>query len=170
MRRYYFLISVALLVSLVIYVVYRSEKTVINIVLQHLFLMDNMTAIKVMFRSQGPSLPAYVVYSLPEGLWLFSTALLSKNLYLKIGGRTIEYVFLPLVFAIILELLQWFHLTHGRFDINDLIVAFIFWAVAFGLVRCPYKSVNTAQPFTFRVVLVIVSYAMVYLSYVDVRM
>ena len=68
-------------------------------------------------------LPEWVVYSLPDGLWVFSyVTLISAIFGNKIYGNIYGVIFLILpMTAILSELAQLFKLLQGTFDLVDLL-------------------------------------------------
>lgn len=82
------------------------------------------------------SIPAWIRFSLPDGLWLLSyemfVALLWKYDY-KNKFYILFYLFMPL-FAIVCELLQINGVVRGTFDVADIICYIV--AAILGLVYC----------------------------------
>jgi hypothetical protein len=107
-----------------------------------------------------------IIYSLPEGLWVFSITLTSKVLFFKVGDREIQLVFLPLIFSIGLELFQLLHLTNGRFDFWDIYASVLFWAVANYFIRYSTNSQNIFHPISLTSIICIFSYLIVYMAHV----
>ena len=165
MKKNYFLIVSSLLFSLFIYVFYRTEKTVINDIIDSMVSCEIFVEWRRTVSSQFP-LNDIIIYSLPEGLWVFCITLTSKFLFLKIGDREIQLLFLPLVFSIGLELFQLLHLTNGRFDLWDIGVSILFWAAANYLIRYSTTSQNIFHPVTLSSIICIFSYLIVYLAHV----
>ncbi len=164
-KKKYYLIALSLLISLFIYLFYRTEKTVItelfiSIISFDAFVELQKTIIKIL------PLNERIIYSLPEGLWVFCITLTSKNLFLKIGSREINLIFAPLVFSIGLELFQLLHLTNGRFDFWDIGFSVLFWAIGNYLVSFKSTQQNLLNPFTTRSFICILSYLIVYLAHV----
>lgn len=165
MRKNYFFILISLSLSLFIYLFYRTEKTVINEIFIYITSFDRFIELQKVITNLIP-LNKHIIYSLPEGLWVFSITLTSKFLFLKIGNHKINLLFVPLIFSIGLELFQLLNLTNGRFDFWDIGVSILFWFVANYLI--PYKTIhqNILNPFTTRSLICIFSYIIVYLAHV----
>ena len=70
-------------------------------------------------------LPDFLVYSIPDGLWLFSYILLIGVIWNFNYHRCIFLTMLLPVYAISHELLQLYHLVPGYFDILDFVVYII---------------------------------------------
>ena len=165
MKKHYFLIALSLLFSLFIYMFYRTEKTVINDIFISIVSCDNFVKWRSAISGQL-QLNETIIYSLPEGLWVFCITLTSKFFFIKLGDRKIRLVFLPLVFSIGLELFQLLHLTNGRFDFWDIGVSVLFWAAANYLIRYSSNSENIFNPVSLNSVICIFSYLIVYLAHV----
>ena len=161
MKRYYFAIIGSLLASLYIYVVYRTDKTVINIIVDN--LLENRLD-KAELRSV--QLPENFIYSLPEGLWVFAATLLSKHLHISIRKAKIDMVYLPLGYALLLEIFQLFSLTPGRFDMVDILLSILFWLLGLVMIKCPHRP-QPLQRLNYRSMEVIFSYCIVFLAHVN---
>ncbi len=70
------------------------------------------------------------IYSLPGGLWVFSTAFLSSRITMKRKNVAQFLVFLPLLYSFFLEGLQFYALTDGTFDRFDLLYSSLAWVAA----------------------------------------
>ncbi len=144
----YLLVILALLASLYIYHGYRDEHTVLNIIWPS--ILDDFSTLRI------KSLPAWVVFSLPEALWVFAATVLSADLYLTESWPKIGFLLLPLLFGLGLELLQLLHITDGVFDILDI------WAAVLGFVVALLLSLSTSQSYKMPTRL---SYGLVISSY-----
>ncbi len=165
MKKKYVLILISLLVSFFIYLFYRTEQTVINQIVISLITYEKYIDFKNNITTLLP-LNALIIYSLPEGLWVFCITLTSKCLILKIGKREIDLIYFPLIFSIGLELFQLFHLTNGRFDFWDIGFSITFWAIAnYSFVK-KGNNQNILNPFNTKSVVCIFSYLIVYLAHV----
>lgn len=161
MKRIYLFSFLALIISLYIYAVYRTENTVINQLISWAGL-DAQEWMKTL-RGHASDLPDWMVYSLPEGLWILSISLWSRGLKWKWRGRQLPLVILPLMYAIGLELLQLVHLTNGRFDVIDLLLSSFFWLLAFTVPHEQQEGSSTT-PWSARHISLALGYAMVILS------
>lgn len=164
MKKYYIAVGVALLTSLFIYLFYRTEKTVVNILFD--FLTNHqMNDIRNNVRQTFP-LPSFIIYSIPEGLWVFSATLLSKNIYIRIVKLNFHLGFLPFLYAILLEFVQLFHILHGHFDWMDILFSTLCWLVAFYIpsnIKATHISLQPSSN-TFKLMFV---YGIVFLSHVS---
>lgn len=118
-------IFIALLISLLIYLFYRTD----NILITHFFSIilteTTFNTVQNYIMNQIP-LPSWVIYSLPEGLWIYATTIASKNYFIKLKSFKINLVFLPLIIAFTIELFQFIQISNGTFDELDLIIALFF--------------------------------------------
>lgn len=154
-----------LLVSLFIYLFYRTEKTVINEIIISIVSFDRFNEMRKVVTNILP-LNEHIIFSLPEGLWIFCVTLTSKYFFLKVGSNQINLIFIPLIFSIVLEFFQLLHLTNGRFDIWDIGLSVLFWAIANFLITYENSKQNILHPFTTNSLICLLSYLIVYLAHV----
>lgn len=166
MKRKYWLIFLPLLFCLFIYLFYRTEKTVVNQIAISLFSFEGFTKLQHLVSSKLP-LNRHVIYSLPEGLWVFCITLTSNFLFVKIGRHQISLLFVPLLFAIGLELFQLLNVTNGRFDYWDIGFSLLFWAVAAFFIKQQSNTQNILHPFTNKSIICLLSYLIVFLAHVN---
>jgi len=126
MKKQYVLIGLSLLISLFIYLFYRTERTVVNELVIRLISVETYMNLKTSILRILP-LNDVAVYSLPEGLWMFCITLTSKPYYIRLNGWRIDCVCIPLIFCLTLEMLQLLHVTNGRFDLMDIGIFVLFW-------------------------------------------
>ena len=165
MRRNYGLIITALLISLFVYLFYRTDKTVINELFISLVSFDMYEEWRQCVIYKLP-LHDLMVYSLPEGLWVFSATLTSKYFHIRMVSMNVALVFTPLVFSIGLEFFQLLHLTNGRFDWWDIVLSVFFWAIAFHKPNYPGKTANILKPVSVDSLVCFSSYLIVYFAHV----
>ena len=166
MKKKYWIIFLPLLFCLFIYLFYRTEKTVVNQIAISLFSFEDFIQLQHFISSKLP-LNNHIIYSLPEGLWVFCITLTSNFLFVKIGRHQISLLFVPLLFAIGLELFQLLHFTNGRFDFWDIGFSFFFWGIAAYLIKHQSNQQNILSPFTNKSLICLLSYLIVFLAHVD---
>jgi len=166
MKKKYWLITLSLLVSLFIYLFYRTEKTIINQIAISILSLHRFVAWRSFVTKLLP-LNEHIVYSLPEGLWVFCITLTSNFLFVKLYNRKINLLFLPLVFSIGLEFLQLLHITNGRFDFWDIGISVACWATAIYVMKRKSVTQNILKPFTINGFVCVASYLIVYLAHVS---
>ena len=165
MKNQHFLIITSLLISLFIYLFYRTEKTVVNQIFISVVSFNTFFEMREHVTKILP-LNEHMIYSLPEALWVFCITLTSKFLFMKIANREFNLLYAPLLFSIGLELFQLLHLTNGRFDFWDIGLSTLFWAIANYLVKNASIRQNMRTPFNSRSLVCLLSYLIVYLAHV----
>lgn len=165
MKRNYFVISISLLVSLFIYMFYRTEKTLINKIFIAIISQEQYTILRERI-SNSLLLNQHIIYSLPEGLWILCISLTSRSLFVKIGNCEFSLFIVPIVFSIGLEFLQLLHITNGRFDFWDIGVSIICWGIANFLIANKSPRQNMLHPFNTRSMICLLSYLIIYLAHV----
>lgn len=165
MRKHYILITLSLLASLFIYVFYRTEKTVVNEMIIAMISRESYYAAREIVRGLLPLQPL-IVYSVPEGLWVFCITLTSKRFYLQVFQRKLHGVYIPMIICVVLEILQLLNITNGRFDVMDILVSFLFWWLAKSQVCADAKTQNMFRTVDLPNVVCAASYTVVYLAHV----
>lgn len=165
MKNNYWLIILCLLGSLFIYLFYRTEKTVVNQIFISIVSLGKFVEWRMYVGCTLP-LNRHIIYSLPEGLWVFCITLESKPFFIKIYNREFNLLFLPLIFSIGLELFQLVHITNGRFDFWDIGSSVAGWSVAAYLIKNKTAIQNIRNPFTNRSLICVLTYLIVYLAHV----
>jgi len=165
LKKHYWYIFFALIVSLFIYVFYRTDKTLVNQMIIQLISFKTYESLKLTITENLP-LNRYIIYSLPEGLWIFCVTLTSKEFYFEFYKKRFNCVFIPLIFAVGLELLQLFHLTNGYFDLLDIGISLLFWLIAAKIIDTKQHFKNFFQSVNYNRVVCILSYVIVYLAHV----
>lgn len=165
MKRNSIIILISLLISLFIYLFYRTDRTLVNQLAIYLISLDSYTALKTTIARHLPLLDI-IVYSLPEGLWVLCITLTSRQYYVTLMGRSMNCIYIPLIFSVGLELLQLFHITNGRFDLMDILVSFTFWLTGTYVGDKIYKQLNISTQLNLRTAVCLVNYCIVYLAHV----
>jgi hypothetical protein len=166
MKRYCTIISLALFAGLFVYLFYRTQHTIVNIILDKLSQGHALAAI--FYIRKHFSLPEFVIYSLPEALWVFAATLVSKHLFIKLGKRNFHLAWTPLCYAVSLEFLQLFHLMPGSFDWMDILPSLAFTLYAIYFIKCPLPTQQLLGKFNYRTFFFIYIYAIVFLSHVSI--
>lgn len=165
MRKYIPLIGVSMLVSLFIYLFYRTDKTVINQLVLMLVSEHSYHYWKELVSESIPLKPI-VVYSLPEGLWVFCITLTSRFFRLEILWFRLNIAVVPLILAILMEMFQLLHLSKGTFDPADLLFASVFWWAAYIHTDPGQELRNLRLKADFNSLSCMFSYSIVYLAHV----
>lgn len=161
-----FSIILSLLASLFIYVFYRSDKTWINEIIKLIFSFDRYASFKDTIRSMLP-LHEVIIYSLPGGLWIFFSTALAQDFYVQIRHRKLPMAYVPIVFAIGLELFQLLNLVRGRFDAWDVAFYMLFWLAASSGLPGRASKQDILSPFTVRSFICLACFFSVFLAHVN---
>ena len=138
----------SLIIGGLIYVLFRDSSLIFFGWIDQLGGRSLIQNIQVSTLPLGKSFPNWVIYSLPDGLWLFSYVCLMLYLWRRSLTRIgLIWVFLLPFLAICHELAQLTNLIIGTFDPMDLIfyclatvLPFVFFKKTFNLVK------TTKQP------------------------
>jgi len=157
----YLFASICLLISLWIYVFYRIEQTLINrmiiAITSPLFFKEARQLMQ-----DALKLPNFIIYSLPEGLWVFAVTIISENLTIRFKKIQISIIYMPLVVAYFIELIQYLSWSKGTFDWLDVMVIMSFWTLGYIYV----KNNDTSKTIKPKLIYVLLTYIMIVLSYV----
>nr|WP_255476689.1 hypothetical protein [Mucilaginibacter sp. AK015] len=148
-----------------IYLFYRADKTAVNEIVIRLISFETYINLKAYITAALP-LNDTVVYSLPEGLWVFCITLTSKPYYITLINRRVNLVFMPLLICIVLEVFQLFHITNGRFDFMDIGVSVIFWILGNYVLKDGDEKQDIMTRPNLKMVICLASYGIVYLAHV----
>jgi hypothetical protein len=162
MSKYKIGIIVPLIISLFIYTFYRAEETNVNLLLKYVFHSD-FQSIQVHVREAIP-LHSVIIYNLPEALWVFSITLLGANLFIRIKHRKIYLIYFPIVFVLLLEILQLLKITDGTFDLLDIVISSAFWLLALAYCSTYGSSLGVLKNNRARFILFIIVFSLAYLS------
>jgi hypothetical protein len=165
MKRVYLTIAIPLFASLVIYLFYRTENTVVNYLAMNLISVNSYMALRDSINRLLP-LSRFVIYSLPEGLWVFCITLTSKAFYFERYEKKVSCAIIPLIFSIGLEFCQLLGITNGTFDLMDIGASIVFWTAANYFIVYSREQENILKPINIRSFTCFASYGIVYLSHV----
>lgn len=166
MKKTYVWIIAAMVLSLFIYVFYRTEKTLVNELALKFISPESFLSVRRFIADLLP-LSKPVIYSLPEGLWVFCITLTSRRFYIRLNNYHFSCIFFPLVFCIGLEIFQLIGWTNGRFDFLDILVSLGFWALANHFFNSEEDKQSIVSPFDFQRMIFFASYGIVYLAHVS---
>jgi hypothetical protein len=164
-NRKYILIGIALLFSLFIYLFYRTDRTLVNQLLIYIISIDTYRSLKASITIALP-LNEIIVYSLPEGLWVFCITLTSRDYYIGLAWRQTNCLYFPLIFSVGLELFQLLHITNGRFDFMDIFVSVIFWILGACLFKMKLEKQDVLTQLNTKTLICLTSYCIMYLAHV----
>lgn len=130
-----------------------------------LFSLRTYSFLKAGITSSLP-LQEYLIYNLPEGLWVFCITVTSSFFYLEYRNRKWGLVYVPILVAVIMEIFQLLHFANGRFDMMDIIFATGFWLLALFCTNDNAGKEPLFQPVNIRTLCCFASYFIVYLAHV----
>ena len=107
-----------------------------------------------------------VIYSLPEGLWVFCITITSSFFYVRVRRLKYTLTAIPILLTICMEMFQLFGLSNGRFDVMDICFSAVFWLLALYITRNNPDKEPIFQPFNARAVFCVSNYAIVYMAHV----
>lgn len=142
-KRKLFLIFFPLILGITIYLLYRSRNLFYFKILHTTFLKDPILQIRTFAKIYRRFFSTWVVYSLPDGLWLFSfgAALLIDRIFYFYNFVVFTSIF---IFMILIEFLQLFLGGHGTFigtfDKADLICFTLGYISIVLISNCIHKS------------------------------
>jgi hypothetical protein len=165
MKKFLFVNCGPLFVALLIYLFYRTEDTIVNKLV--LTLVDSKVyfALKTSITNNFP-LNNILIYSLPEGLWMFSITYLSLNYYVELCKVRIPLHCIPISYAVLLEFAQLCCLINGTFDWWDILSSGLFWLLAVKGKSQFFIKRNLLEAFDFSSGFCVFNYLIVYLSHV----
>lgn len=117
-------VTIPLLVGGCIYIFFRS----LDIKMFEWFNTIGIIEIILNLRELAQSkinLNSWVLYSLPDGLWTYSFTSSMIILWRNNDQLGKTFIYLPLMLSVLSELLQYFEIISGTFDLNDLFVVLI---------------------------------------------
>ena len=126
MRKLIFLSILSILFGGVIYIAFRSSSIILFKWIDYIVLIDPVENLRIVTLPYKEYLPDWFLYSLPDGLWMFSYSCIVLVIWKrKITKYSLLWLLsLPMI-SILFEVLQYYDYFNGTFDIID-IVFFIF--------------------------------------------
>ncbi len=109
----YTIVSLSLIVSFLIYHLYRAENILLNT------LLDGFHVGNAIREYHKPPLSEWAIYSLPGALWVLASTLLATDLVFASKRWRNLLILLPTTVAIGIEFFQYLSWTDGRFDWGD---------------------------------------------------
>ena len=119
-----------LLIGSLIYVLFRSESLIMFTWFDNLGILEQIKEYRVMFYSFKQLLPNWIIYSLVDGLWGY-TFVSAYLIYFKID----YWLIVPFLLSVGVEVLQYFQLFQGTFDVIDLLCYIVGYTLPFLLLK-----------------------------------
>lgn len=126
-----FLSIIILLVACYVYVSYRGG----DMVLYSLLGIDGNSSLFIALRQNAKDLPAWVIYNIPDGLWLLSYLLMIEAIWGNEKQRKIWFIIPVILFAFLLEVLQYIGFFPGTGDVLDMLCYSAAIAVYLGIIK-----------------------------------
>ena len=126
MRKLIFLSILSILFGGIIYIAFRSSSIILFKWIDYIALIDPVENLRIVTLPYKEYLPDWFLYSLPDGLWMFSYSCIVLVIWKrKITKYSLLWLLsLPMI-SILFEVLQYYDYFNGTFDIID-IIFFIF--------------------------------------------
>ena len=122
--RFWFFVALPLLLGGLIYILFRAESLKMFTWFEAMGLSDFIKNIR---KARVFSVPEWVIFSLPDALWLFSFSNIMLILWgYKLSKQSIIWIFAAPIIGLISEFGQAVSVVPGTFDLLDLI--FLFFA------------------------------------------
>ena len=129
MRKLIFLSILSILFGGVIYIAFRSSSIILFKWMDYLLLIEPIENLRIVTLPYKEYLPDWFLYSLPDGLWMFSYSCIVLVIWKrKITKHSLLWLVSLPVISIFCEILQYYHYINGTFDVIDIIL-FIFGAL-----------------------------------------
>lgn len=115
-----------------IYTLWRSKRLLVFTWYRCLGLGPLVISIREGAASMRHLIPAFVLYSIPDALWVYSFTFLMYSVWFgcpKTNGRRF-WIFLPLALAVGAEFGQLFRIVPGTFDLIDIAGYVTAWGAA----------------------------------------
>ncbi len=165
MKIKYFIIAISLLLSLFVYVFYRTEQTLVNYLCIQLVGIDAFSQSRIWMHAHV-TLSGFQRYSLPEALWILSITLLSKRYVFHWGKKVFSMYYIPLILALGFEVFQYWGWSAGHADVQDLWGAVLFWGLGMWLFPEREPKISLFKNMNIHTLLCTGTYAVVYLAHV----
>ncbi|HLF64075.1 MAG TPA: hypothetical protein VI603_09990 [Saprospiraceae bacterium] len=123
-------IFLCLFFGVLIYIVTRSESIYLNQWVAHIVGDNTWSSLQSLVQNSG--IPQWVIYSLPDALWMLALVTLVLLIWdFKLHSRSIPWITIAVGTGLLFEIFQGVHLVPGTFDVTDLV--FILLAALFPL-------------------------------------
>lgn len=116
------IVILPLIIGCVLYLFFRAENLILFKWIDYLGLSNYINEIRNLSLIKNITLPNWIVYNLPDGLWIFSLTYLVIYLWdFKINKHSILWIISAPIIGISTEFFQLAKSFSGTFDIIDLI-------------------------------------------------
>ena len=125
-------------------------------VLYSLLGIDGNSSLFIALRQNATDLPAWVIYNIPDGLWLLSYLLMIEAIWGNEKQRKIWFIIPVILFAFLLEVLQYIGFFPGTGDVLDMLCYSAAIAVYLGIIKLKqyfYEKLDITVPLKSGIVL-----------------
>jgi hypothetical protein len=113
---------ITLTIGSFIYLFFRSDTLLMFRWFDSISLTDKLETLRNYTLPLGKNLPNWFIYSLPDGLWISSYVFLMFSIWGEsLSSKSIIWLLLILIAAIVSEFCQLIHIIPGTFDMLDLL-------------------------------------------------
>ena len=140
-------VIIPIFLGTLIYILFRKDSLTIFTWINTISLLDEVTVLRDTLSSFKEKLPEIILYSLPNGIWVYSATYLMGKIW-KNCLKDIKvwfWIFLPFVFGIAAELSQLIQLIEGYYCPYDM----LFYISFFILALYNIKSNTGAKSYAF---------------------
>jgi hypothetical protein len=134
---------ISITVGTAIYILFRSTNLLVFIWIENVGLGEDVIELRDWANPILPHLPEFILYSLPDGLWAFSFSASILLIWRNEKSKKYLWLLVPIVFAILPEILQKFKLFPGTFDVYDLIMSLT--GIGLSLLLTQFKNKNNEK-------------------------
>jgi len=133
-------VFVPVFLGALIYILFRKESLTIFMWIDNISLLDEVMILRNISSGVKEKIPPIVLYSLPDGIWVYS----ATYLMIMIWEKDLTYIpawiwiSLPFICSIIAELLQLGHIIEGQYCSYDMLFYFSFFILA--LINIKFKG------------------------------
>ena len=118
-----FFVILTLICGVLIYTATRAELLYINQWFAYLAGSSGLNFFQGLVRNS--ELPAWVIYSLPDALWMLGLVTLVLLIWdFNLHLRSIPWIIIAIVMGLLFEIFQGFQVVPGTFDLADLVLIF----------------------------------------------
>lgn len=130
-----------------IYLAWRPESLLMFQWADAVGLIDPLSSLRAYAAPYRVSLPAWVLYSFPEALWVYSGTCFMASLWSQLHCiPAFLWVSSIPTLAVLSEVAQWFHLIPGTYSFTDLALSILVVPVALLTVRLIKGGLHVESP------------------------
>jgi len=142
-RIFFYPALISLIIGTAIYILFRSTDLLVFTWIENIGLGEEVNELRDWANPILPHLPEFILFSLPDGLWAFSFSASILLIWRNEKSKKYLWLLVPIVFAILPEILQKFKLFPGTFDVYDLIMSLT--GIGLSLLLTQFKNKNNEK-------------------------